>query len=464
MKGAVYSTNSAISFIAALSLLRAGGVWIPISPRNSVRDNIDTLDLFDCEVLFYQSSFADVATDAADRLGPDLLIVDIDDGPMAPLKFDDFLSITGPDLPEVDMVGSDLISIPLTGGTTGRPKGVMLTNRNFCALDYGMRERYRGYDLVIMCAAPMTHVAGRIALTSMSSGARFVILDQVDPQRVLRTIQDEKITDFFLPPTGIYSLLDQPNVREFDYGSLKAIGYGSAPMAPKRIREAIQVFGPVMRGGFGQTECPMFISSLSQKDHFIDGAIAPDSRLLSVGKATCISELAILSDDGSLLPPNELGEIAVKGPMVSEGYYRNPEETEHIRLKGWHLTGDIGYLNEDGYLYVVDRKKDMIITGGFNVYSSEVEQALMSIPGISVAVVVGVPSERWGEEVKAVIQTESDCVLTEDEVIAYSKDLIGSVKSPKSVEFTADIPRTSVGKIDKKTIRQRYWASTDKNV
>jgi acyl-CoA synthetase (AMP-forming)/AMP-acid ligase II len=185
--------------------------------------------------------------------------------------------------------------------------------------------------------------------------------------------------------------------------------------------------------------------------------IAPDSRLASFGRATAISELAIFDDNGRELPPREPGEIGVRSPCVSLGYYRAPEETAKIRRNGWHLTGDIGYLDEEGYLFIVDRKKDMIISGGFNVYSTEVEQALMAIPGVSVASAIGVPSEKWGEEVKALVQLESDSDLDAQQIIAIVKERLGGVKAPKSVEFVDDFPRTPVGKIDKKEIRAAYW-------
>ena len=271
--------------------------------------------------------------------------------------------------PEVAVVPTDLVCIPQTGGTTGLPKGVMLSHRNFCALEYGTREMYGQRQPVVLCAAPMTHVGGRIALCGLSSGARFVILEGVDPQRVLQTIQDERITDTFLPPTGIYALLDQPNLAEFDLSSLVNFSYGSAPISTERLRMALDRIGPVMRGGFGQTECPMFIARLSPEEHFVNnkrgGELMPDQRLRSVGRHTILSELGILDDAGREVAAGERGEIAVKGPMVSEGYYEAPEETAKIRVNGWHLTGDIGYLDDEGYLYVVDRKKDMIITGGF---------------------------------------------------------------------------------------------------
>lgn len=463
MKGAVYSLNSAISFIATLGLLRAGGVWIPMNPRNSAVDNINVLNNLGCNAIFFQSEFeapvASVRERIAEQSGAMKADVCLDGSGLT-----DWIGEAPATHPNVTTEPMDLITIPMTGGTTGLPKGVMLSNRNFRAINYGMESNYVDHDPVLMVAAPMTHAAGRVALTSLSSGARLVVLEQVDPQLVLQTIETERITDFFLPPTALYTLLDQPNINDFDYSSLKRVSYGSAPMSIDKIKQCINTFGPVMRGGFGQTECPMFISSLEQDDHFVDGAIAPDERLRSVGKATIISEIAIVDDNARPLPAGERGEIAVKGPMVSEGYYENPEETAKIRVSGWHLTGDIGHLDEDGFLYIVDRKKDMIITGGFNVYSAEVEHAVMSLPQVKVAVAIGIPSEKWGEQVHALVQLEPGAGVTPDEIVARTKALIGGVKAPKSVEFVDDFPRTAVHKIDKKAVRQQYWQGLSRNI
>lgn len=465
MKGAVYALNSPEGFIATIGIIRAGGTWIPVNPRNSAVDNVANMSQLECDVVFYQDAFADSVSKFSLQNDGRPIIVSLDTSRAGAPTLPGWLAGAGTIAPAVDINPDDLISIPLTGGTTGLAKGVMLSHANFCALDYNTRASMgdRKYP-VWLCAAPMTHVGGRMALTSMSSGATFVILDQVDPQEVLHSIERESVTDLFLPPTAIYTLLEQQNIHEFDLSSLVKLGYGSAPMSTDKIKQALRVLGPVMVGGYGQTECPMAISCLSQEDHFVNGEIAPDKRLSSVGKATAISQLAILDEEGKSLPAGELGEIAVKGPMVSLGYYRSPEETAKIRLKGWHLTGDLGYLDEDGFLYISDRKKDLIITGGFNVYSAEVEQALMAMAEIRIAIVIGVPSDKWGEEVKALVQLEAGTRITAEQVVAYAKDRLGSVKAPKSVEFIENFPRTAIGKIDKKAIRAPYWQRCAKQI
>lgn len=445
MHGAVYSANSAIAFIAALGIIRAGGVWIPVNARNSAADNIQILVSLGCDALLFQQNFSEPSAEvkAQGQCGKASVCLDT--------QLMDWIAGAPDEAPEVSINGEDLLTIPQTGGTTGLPKGVMISHRNFCAINHLMTNVIFQPKEVMMCVAPMTHVGGRLVLTTMALGLRYVILDKADPQTILTTIQDEKVTSLFLPPTVIYSLLEQSNLESFDLSSLRVLGYGSAPMAPEKIREAIERIGPVMQGGFGQTECPMSISFLSTEEHFIDGEVA-EHRLRSVGRPTIISDVQILDDNANPLPQGERGEIGVKGAAVSEGYFRAPEETAKIRVNGWHLTGDIGYIDEEGFLYIVDRKKDMIITGGFNVYSAEVEATLMRIQGIKLAAVVGTPDPKWGELVTAYVEV-GDGAPDEQSIIDQCKEMIGGVKAPKVVHFVESIPKTPVGKIDKKKLR-----------
>lgn len=457
MKAAVYALNSDQAFLATLGIVRAGGIWLPVNPRNSEADNIAILSRLGCDALFYQRCFAAAACDVRKSYPDMIACVELDPAPLGDVPQLELWSASASTLaPQLRLTGTDLLSIPTTGGTTGQPKGVMLSHRNFCAIDFASRTSYLQPGAVMLCVAPMTHAAGRLAMTSLSSGTHLVVLDKVDPQLILRTMQDQGVTDLFLPPTAIYALLDQPNLKEFDLSTLRTLSYGSAPMSIGRLREALQKLGPVMRGGYGQTECPSFISAMLQEDHFIDGRAAPDSRLQSVGRATCISELAILDETGGSLPAGTRGEIAVKGGNVCEGYYEDPDETVKIRSKGWHLTGDVGYLDDDGFLFIVDRKKDMIITGGFNVYSAEVEQALMTLAGVREAAVFGVPSAKWGEEVKALILPAPGYDLDAASLIDACKLLLGSVKTPKTIDLVGSFPLTTNGKVDKKHLRATY--------
>jgi len=456
---AVYSLNSAWVLIVTLGILRAGGVWIPINPRNSEVENIRVMSTLKCKAVFYQNRYQAAINEVEKNSQKLFLRVDIDHQSYANTDSSDI------ELLDLQISPEDLISLPMTGGTTGQPKCVMLSHANFNALAYGLKNWYREYTdkPVILCVAPMTHAGGRIALAAMISGASLTVHEKFDARDILETIQAESVTDLFLPPTGIYSLLEYPSLKAYDLTSLRNLLYGSAPISLDKLKQSLDVFGPVMREAYGQTESPLFIAGMAPEDHFIDGHIAPDNRLRSVGRATHMSKICILDDKGMAVPNGEMGEVAVKGAMVCQGYYKNKTETDKIQSNGWHLTGDIGYLDPNGFLYLMDRKKDMIITGGFNVYSAEVENFINNIKGVHSSYVIGVPSERWGEEVKALVQKDPDSPLTSEQIIDICRKELGSVKTPKSIEFREEFPVTPVGKIDKKALRASYWDKNDPN-
>lgn len=451
MHGAVYSLNSAIAFIAALGIIRAGGVWIPVNARNSEISNRELLNKLGCSVLFYQNAYFEISEQVKRDGLCEVGNICLDEDPLAgALSIKQWAADASSEKPLVELNGADLFTLPQTGGTTGSPKGVMISHRNFNAVSGMLCDEVFQADGVMMCAAPMTHTGGRYVLATIPHGFRYVILDKVDPQVILTAIQEEQITDLFLPPTAVYSLLDQPNLDDINFSSLRALTYGSAPMNVERLKEAIERIGPVMSTGFAQTECPMSISFFPASEHFIDGEIA-EKRLSSVGRELAANTIGIVDEQGNELPVGEHGEIAVKSGSVSEGYYQAPEQTAEVRKNGWHLTGDLGYLDDEGYLYISGRKKDMIITGGFNVYPIEVEQALMSYPGVRLAAVVGTPDERWGEAVTAFLEVDSEDLCVES-IIAHCKEKLGSVKTPKIINIIDEIPRTTIGKIDKKAL------------
>ena len=257
-------------------------------------------------------------------------------------------------------------------------------------------------------------------------------------------------------------LLGHPDLPAADLSALQCLWYGAAPMSATRLAEAITTLGPVLGQLFGQTEAPMMISTLAPKDHLrTDGSIATE-RLSSAGRPAPLVQVAIMDDDGRLLGPGQRGEIVVRGSLVMAGYYKDPEATAEAFRFGWHHTGDIGYLDEQSYLFIVDRAKDMIITGGFNVYSAEVEQALLAHPAIQDCAVVGLPDGKWGERVTAVVQPHPGRTVTAAEVRAFVKDRLGSVKAPKQVEVWPDLPRSKVGKVLKTDIKAALRSEPDR--
>ena len=348
-----------------------------------------------------------------------------------------------------------------TGGTTGRPKGVMLTGHNIetmsalTLMSYPFRPRPR-----YLALAPLTHAAG-VCFPVMTLGGGIVIMPAPDLTEFLALVEKDKITHTFLPPTLIYLLLDHNHLAETDTSHLQCLWYGAAPMSASRLEEALTKIGPVMGQLFGQSEAPMMISTLAPADHFRDDGSLATERLSSAGRPTPLTTVAIMDDEGHLLGPGQRGEIVARGPLVMAGYYKNPQASAEAARHGWHHTGDIGYLDEDNYLFIVDRAKDMIITGGFNVYSAEVEQVLLAHPAVQDCAVIGLPDEKWGERVTAVVQLRPGQSVTEAEVRSFVKDRLGSVKAPKQVEVWPDLPRSKVGKVLKVEVKARLRDRAD---
>jgi acyl-CoA synthetase (AMP-forming)/AMP-acid ligase II len=285
-----------------------------------------------------------------------------------------------------------------------------------------------------------------------------------DALEVLRNIERFRVTHMFLPPTALYALLAHPQLGNFDYSSLRVFLLVASPVSPDKFKKAVEVFGPCVCQSYGQTEAPMLLTWLDQKTVAAAAAGDHPERLRSCGKPTSAVSLALMDDDGHILPPNKPGEIVARGSLVTRGYYKLPEATAEIRSHGWHHTGDLGYRDEDGYFYIVDRKKDMIITGGFNVFCAEVEAGVMELPQVHECAVIGVPDEKWGEAVKAIVVLRSGESLTEEAIIAHCRARLGGVKAPKSVTFAGEIPKTPAGKTDKKALRKPYWVNRDRSV
>lgn len=450
---AILSGNDPVAFACVLAISRAAAVWCPINPRNEAAENAYVLDNFDCAALLFHSKFAELVDELRRQLPKLELLVCLDaEQPFAP-SLDQWLAGV-PDGPFWAEPVSDLAMLPGTGGTTGHPKAVMLTGRNLEAMT---ALTLIGYPFegrpVYLAMAPLTHAAGVLTFPIMAHGGEVVIMPYPDVGEFLALVSRHRVTHSFLPPTLIYMLLDHPALGATDLSSLQCFWYGAAPISPARLEEAIDKIGPVMAQLFGQTEAPMMISMMAPNDHFNpDGSVARH-RLSSAGKPGPLVQVAIIDESGSELPQGERGEIVVRGSLVMAGYYRNPEATAEATLNGWHRTGDIGYLDADNFLYIVDRAKDMIITGGFNVYSAEVEAALLSHPAVQDGAVFGLPDDKWGERVCAVVQLRAGRQAVPEEIIAHVKAAIGSVKTPKELEIWDDLPRSKVGKVLKREIR-----------
>jgi fatty-acyl-CoA synthase len=452
-KVAVLSSNHALAFACVFGISRAGAVWCPVNPRNEASENRYVLDAFDCACVIFHSNYGPMVEQMRAGLPKLRLLVCLDQPVPFAAGYDDWLDGLGDEPLQVDPP-DDLAMIAGTGGTTGSPKGVMLTGRN---LETMSALTLMGYPFdgrpSYLALAPLTHAAGVLCLPVMALGGRVVIMPKPDLGEFLTLIERHRITHTFLPPTLIYMLLQHERLATTRLDSLQCFWYGAAPIAAARLEEALTKIGPVMAQLFGQTEAPMMISMMSPREHFhADGSVARE-RLSSAGRPGPLVQVATMDGEGRLLPTGETGEIVVRGSLVMAGYYKDPKATAEAGRFGWHHTGDIGRLDADGFLYIVDRAKDMIITGGFNVYSVEVEQALMQHPDVQDSAVIGLPDDKWGERVVAVLQLHAGRSVKPEDIQAFVKTRIGSVKSPKQVEIWSDLPRSKVGKVLKKDIR-----------
>ena len=388
------SANDPVAFSCVFGISRAGAVWCPVNPRNEAAENRDVLDFFDCRCLIFSAAFAPLVTKILPELPKLTTLVCLDGEHHSATPFRQWIA----DLPADPWQAEppdDIVMLVGTEGTTGRPKGVMLTGHNIETMSaltlmsypFGPRPRY-------LALAPLTHAAGVLCFPVMTLGGQIVIMPAPDLTEFLALVEKDKITHTFLPPTPIYMLLDHDRLAETDTGSLQCLWYGAAPMSASRLEEALTRIGPVLGQLFGQSEAPMMISTLAPADHFRDDGSLATERLSCAGRPTPLSTVAIMDDEGRLLGPGQRGEIVVRGPLVMAGYYKNPQASAEAARHGWHHTGDIGYLDEDNYLFIVDRAKDMIITGGFNVYSAEVEQVLLAHPAVQDCAVIGlIPNE-----------------------------------------------------------------------
>ena len=447
--GAVLAPNDAVSFVVSLGIQRAGLAYIPLNPRDAVPQLGTLLDRLDVDVLFVHPAFAS-AVDELRAAAPGLReVVAVD-------ELDTWLD----DAPDTDVdLQPDperIAAIFPTSGTTGLPRGVMHSVSGLMHAVEALCEVMPHPDgpPVYLAAAPLTHVSGRIALSMMHLGGTSVVLESAEPYAILQALRDHAVTFTMLPPTVLGALLELPDITEWRFSALRYLAYGSAPTRLEVIKRALDVFGPVMAQGYGQTEAPLVVTNMSPAEHLIDGQPASDERLSSVGRPTRFAEVAFLDEDLQHVADGAVGEICLHGNFVTVGYYQDPEASADISLGGWHHTGDLGYLDAEGYVHVVDRKKDMIISGGFNVYSAEVERVIVDLPEVEEVAVFGVPDERWGEAVRAAVVLRDGATLGAEHEIDHVKRRLGSVKAPKAVDFRQSLPRNPTGKVLKRQLRE----------
>ncbi len=432
----------------------------PLHPLGSLEDHAYVLEDAQIDTLLFDPQFAERAGELSERV-PGLRLLSYGEAPVGV----DLLSLAATFEPQplvappVD--AEDLSALAYTGGTTGKPKGVMNTYRGSATMAQLMMSELQWPDEVrhLICT-PLSHAGSSLFVPLQLQGAAMFVLPTFEAGAVLEAIERHRITTIMLVPSMIYALLDHPRFDETDLSSLQTILYGASAMSPARLQEAIRKLGPIFVQFYGQTEAPMLVCVLRKEDHDVDDL----ARLASCGRPLPWVPVALLDDDGNVVPRGEPGELCVRGPLVMKGYWNKPEETAAAFEHGWLHTGDVCREDDDGFFTIVDRKKDMIVSGGFNIFPREVEDVISTHPSVSAVAVIGVPDETWGEAVKAVVVPRSGQTVDVEELIALVKQQKGSHHAPKSIDIVDAIPVSAVGKPDKKALRARYWAGADRLV
>ncbi|HBY93844.1 MAG TPA: AMP-dependent synthetase [Chloroflexi bacterium] len=447
-------------------LAKAGLVAAPMNVRLALHDFGYISNDAGISALIFDATFAATVRQLALKLDRPCHLICLGEDHGRFLEYERFLSTCSGSHPEIQVDEDDLHTLMYTSGTTGRPKGVMQTHRNRTTVTFNLLMEMGPHSQAdcILHVAPLTHGTGMFLLPYFTRGACSIVLQEFTPQLVCETVERERVTVFKLVPTILLRLLAFPELQHYDLSSLHTIIYGASPMPPEKLKQAVRIFGNVFMQLYGQAEAAMSITVLRKEDHVIDGQPEAVRRLASAGCVWPTVELRVRDKDGADLGPGEVGEVAVRGDHVMRGYWKLPEETAEVLRDGWLYTRDMGWLDGYGYLYLVDRKSDMIISGGFNIYPREIEDVLHQHPAVQDVAVVGVPDEEWGEAVKALVVVHRGMRVSAGELAAFCKEHLPSFKKPKTIEFIDAVPRNAYGKPLRRVLRERYWQGFDRRV
>jgi long-chain acyl-CoA synthetase len=462
-----HNTDRYVEYVFAT--LWAGAVAVPLNTRWAARELRDCIVDADPKLLLTDRDHLATALELGnDCAGISDLIVADSTAPCGLTCYEELIA-THDAIDDAGRSGEDLACLFYTGGTTGRPKGVMLSHNNLMTNSLvAIANMSMTEATVHLHVSPLFHVAGGARLFSVTlAGGTHVVLPRFEPRSFLQTLSQERATLTIIVPTMLNALLNaiesDPELARLDLSALELLTYGASPMPEPLLRRAMALLPHVsFMQGYGMTECSPTISVLSPHWHRYEG---PDSKLRSAGRPVHAADVAILDGEGKAVPHGVTGEVCVRGPLVMQGYWKAPELTAETLREGWLHTGDAGYLDADGFLFLVDRVKDMIVTGGENVYSAEVEAALYEHPGILECAVIGIPDATWGEAVLAVVVPKPDITIRADELDQICRGRIAGYKCPKHYEFrTEPLPKGGPGKILKSELRAHYWQSHDRQI
>lgn len=465
-KVAIFGQNSHRFAEAYYAAAKTGICSVPISWQSAPAEAAYILNHSEAKAILIDSEYLPVVQSISSELHSLRHVIRMGEGDGSALDYECLLRQAADEEPAVEVFSDDLRSLGYTSGTTGRPKGCMISHGQMLATIGNFlieipvpRERptlltvplYTGYGAFQCFAAPY-------------SRSPMVIQRRFQAEQVLQAIEKYRIAHMLVVPTIVIALCNFPDIGKYDLSSLRMMIYGGSVIAPSVLKRAMELFRCEFCQNFGMMEAGGFIAFLTPEDHLLNGSEKKEKRLLSTGREALYAEVRIVDDQGRTVAANEVGEMTVSSPASFSGYWKMPEKTAETIRNGWVYTGDMAYRDEDGYIYIADRKKEMIVSGGMNIYPAEIETVLFTHPAVAQAAVIGVPDDHWGEAVKAIIELKPGASATEDEIIEFCRQHLASYKKPKSVDFLDRIPVGSSGKVAKKELREPYWQGRERRV
>ena len=447
---------------------KAGLCAVPINFRLHPKEYGYIIDQSDSAAVVLGEDFRDPLCSIRQELSKVKHYICLSNPPVDMLDYEALIKNNSPKFDDVEVDRNDLAWLFYTSGTTGKPKGAMLTHGNLLAMAMNFYADMcpLGPDDAILHAAPLSHGSGLYSIPNVGKAANNVILEtrSFDPKLVCETIQRRKITNMFAAPTMVKMLVTYPEIDKYNLSSLKCLDYGGGPMYVEDLKEAMRKLPNCLVQLYGQAEAPMTISYLRKEEHVLEGTKEQMARLKSAGIPRTDVEVKIFDENDNEVPRGVMGEAVVRGDVVMLGYWKNPEATEETLRHGWLHTGDLGTMDDRDYIYLLDRSKDMVISGGENVYTREVEEVILRHPAVYEVAVIGVPDEKWGEAIKAIVSVRPGMKVSEKEIIDFCKQNLAGYKKPKSVEFIAEMPKNAYGKIVKKDLREKYWKGQERRI
>ncbi len=461
---AVLAENSHRFMELMFASARAGLVFTPLNFRLTLRELEFMLVDSGAAALFADNACFAVAQAVREAGRPGRQLFAIESGASGEASHEQLIeecAEASPQLPAVDE--NDLAALVYTGGTTGSPKGVMLSHRNLLTAILNAVEMLKitERDTTLM-VLPMFHIAIWQVLCHLAVGARVVIRRRADVADLLATLQEERCTNVNAVPTLYNWIMSFPDLDRYDLSSVRLMLYSGSPIPEAVLRRCVHHFGPIFAQGYGLTEAAPGVSFLAPEDHVLDG---PRSKLLrSAGREGMLCEVRIADADDRELPRGQPGEVLVRGPNIMRGYWNNEALTRERLRGGWLRTGDIGAMDDEGYIYLLDRKADMIVTGGENVYPAEVEAVLYQHPAVHECVVASAPDEKWGERVQAAVVVREGREASEADLMAFCRERLAHYKCPKHIQFWKELPETQVGKLLRKDVRGSFWDGAERQI